>query len=605
MWSADDHTQSIQGEQYPSRDKQSTLITWRKLQWPVLFTLFSICYAVGYLGFSKYSIRLGLDLSPFDKLYRTLQLAVLESGSVSGHIPWELEIARWALPLLTAYTAILTLATVFREQFRLLRLRFLSSHVVICGLGAKGCQLAEIFSNSGEEVVVLEKKADNPALLVCKELGMTTLVGDARESAYLIKARVDKAKHFIVVCGDDGTNLEIAMRARAINRDRKGSPLTCALHLVNPRLYTLLREEELGVEAYPNVRLEVFNLYERGAQELIRTYPIPSSQSTTTSEPTTVMIIGLAEIGKSLLIKLARDWYEHHSGSRPDLCFVLLDQRAESIVEALQRRFPRMPNACDLLATDIDLCDETALENTIFRYLSDDHVPDIVYICLDDHSLGFQTALQLRRLLHQKTVPIIVSMPEDSGLAAILNQDAGTASSQRKIFPFDILKHTCTPELVLRGSYELMARAIHEYYLQLRMEDGEEPGQRRALVPWESLPEDLRESNRRQVDLMRIKLDRAGYDVKPLLDWDARSYSFRNAEVELMARIEHQYWVNERKSNGWTYAPGPEDPAKKTHPDLLAWEELTERAKDKDRQTVISIPKILARAGYQIYKPAF
>jgi hypothetical protein len=194
-------------------------------------------------------------------------------------------------------------------------------------------------------------------------------------------------------------------------------------------------------------------------------------------------------------------------------------------------------------------------------------------------------------------------MPEGSGLASILHQDAGTASSQRNIHPFDILKHTCTPELILRGSHELMARAIHEYYLRQRLEDGEQPGQRRALVPWESLPEDLRESNLRQVDLMRIKLDRAGYAIMPLIDWDAGSYSFSKAEIELMARIEHQHWISERGANGWTYAPGSPDPINKTHPDLITWEELPERAREKDRQTVTSIPKILARAGYQIYKP--
>jgi hypothetical protein len=603
MYPANDHNQSIQGERYSSRDKRPSRITLRKLQWPALFSLFAIAYAIGYLGFSKYSNNLGLDLSPFDRLYRTLQLAALESGAVSGLIPWELEFARWVLPLLTAYTAILTLATVFRQQFRLLRLRFLRSHVVICGLGAKGYQLAEIFSTLGEEVVVLEKKPDNPDLLVCKELGITTLIGDARETAYLIKARVDKAKHLIIVCGDDGTNLEVAIHARELNRDRRGTPLTCALHLVNPRLYTLLREEEFALDAYPNVRLEVFNLYERGAREMIRKYPVRSTPSTTSSGPTTVMIIGLGELGKSLLIKIARDWYEHHQPSRPELYFLLLDPHAERIAEGLQRRFPRLPNACDLQATDIDLCDETALENTIFQYAGDDRIPDIAYLCLDDHSLGFQTALQLRRLLHQKTLPIIVSIPEGSGLASILHQDAGTASSQRNIHPFDILKHTCTPELILRGSHELMARAIHEYYLQQRLGDGEEPGQRRALVPWESLPEDLRESNRRQVDLMRIKLDRAGYAIMPLVDWDAGSYSFSKAEIELMARIEHQHWISERGANGWTFAPGPADPINKTHPDLITWEELPERAREKDLQTVTSIPKILALAGYQIYKP--
>jgi hypothetical protein len=331
---------------------------------------------------------------------------------------------------------------------------------------------------------------------------------------------------------------------------------------------------------------------------MLRKYPAFQDDQSATLEPTFVMILGFGDIGENLIIQLARDWYEHHKISQPKLSIAVYDQYAKIRGDVVQRHFPRLSEACDLIAVDVDLNDEAALEKSITQQTINAKHPDIAYICLNDHSLGFQTALQLRRLL----TSIIVSMPEDSGLATILQQAAGTASSQRNIHPFDFLKHSCNPDLVLRGSHELMARAVHENYLQQRLEDGEELGQRRALVPWDSLPEDLRESNRRQVDLIRIKLDRAGYAIIPLVDWDAHSYSFIEAQIELMARLEHQYWVDERESAGWKYAPSPEDLVKKTHPDLLPWEELSEGSKDKDRQAVINLPKVLARAGFQVVR---
>jgi hypothetical protein len=603
MWSADDHTQLNQDEDHVSRDHPSPFVSWRNFQWPAILTLFAISLTLGYVGFSEYAVSAGLDLTPADTFYRTLQLAALESGAVSGRIPWELEIARWALPFLTAYTAVLALATIFRQQFRLVRLRFLNSHIIICGLGAKGLQLAERFADSGYAVVAIERDAYNSAIPVCNELGITTLVCDARESACLKRARADKAKQLIAVCGDDGTNLEIAVRARQLNRDRRSGTLTCTLHLTNPRLYTLLREEEFGSEASPNVRLEVFNLYERGARELIRAYPVPRSEQSASPSSITVMIIGLAELGKSVLIQIAREWHMHPQESQPDLSFILLDSHAEDVVDALLHRFPRMSETCALRPVSIDVNDETALEKAILRTRKADLVPDIAYVCLGNPSAGFQTALQLRGLLEHTSQPVIVSMPEDSGLAAILQRDAGTASSERNIHPFDIFKHTCTLELILLGSHELMARAVHEHYLDEQMKAGEDLGSRRALVPWDSLPEDLRDSNRRQVDLIRVKLERAGCGIKPLVDWDARSHPFSETQIDMMARLEHQHWMDERVSSGWTFAPGPEDPVKRTHAEILPWEELSEQAKAKDRQTVTSIPRILVRAGFQIDEP--
>lgn len=51
---------------------------------------------------------------------------------------------------------------------------------------------------------------------------------------------------------------------------------------------------------------------------------------------------------------------------------------------------------------------------------------------------------------------------------------------------------------------------------------------------------------------------------------------------------------------GWTYAPGEKQSHKKTHPSLIPWRELSEEEKEKDRDTVRSLPVFLARAGFQI-----
>ena len=40
-------------------------------------------------------------------------------------------------------------------------------------------------------------------------------------------------------------------------------------------------------------------------------------------------------------------------------------------------------------------------------------------------------------------------------------------------------------------------------------------------------------------------------------DWDAELFEFTPEEIELLAEMEHERWDEERKLEGWAYAPVP------------------------------------------------
>ena len=126
-------------------------------------------------------------------------------------------------------------------------------------------------------------------------------------------------------------------------------------------------------------------------------------------------------------------------------------------------------------------------------------------------------------------------------------------------------------------------------------------GQKRSMTVWKNLPQELRELNRRQVDHIRLKLNSIGYGIKPLRDWDVTNFQFSAQEIETMALMEHEHWMMERIRNGWKYAPGQEDTQNKTHPDLLPWEALPDRIKILDRQPSIGLPRLLAKAGFEVF----
>jgi hypothetical protein len=533
-----------------------------------------------------------------------LQLATLESGAVSGPIGWELEVARLLMPAVAAYTAVLTIATLFRQQLQLLMLRFARDHVVICGLGQKGLLLTRTFLERGYRVAVIERNPNNPNLAICRQQGATALVDDATQGSTLRKARLRRARYVIAVSGDDGTNVTVALAARDLVKGRQQGALTGAVHVASPALTDMLRESELGTEPVPAFRLEIFSVSDRAARELLRQHPLVGPEGRSDDQALSLLFVGLGAIGQRLIVHAAEQWYRETDGAGERLHITAVGLEAARSVEALHGRYPRLAECCDLEAWDTEpemLASMTAPGSRDWDHRSPF---DAAYVCLDDPSLGLHVALALRHRLETEDAPIEVLMPEDGGLGRLLEEHREATVSLRNIHPFDPMARTCTPELVLDGTHELLARAVHEHYLQKRLEEGKQMGDERALVPWDTLPEDLRESNHRQVDHIRDKLSKAGYGIAPLTDWEAAAFRFSPNEVEKMARLEHERWMAERRRQKWRFAPGPKDPDRKTHPDMVPWVELSEDAKDKDREAVIDLPLLLARGGFQLRRLA-
>jgi hypothetical protein len=69
--------------------------------------------------------------------------------------------------------------------------------------------------------------------------------------------------------------------------------------------------------------------------------------------------------------------------------------------------------------------------------------------------------------------------------------------------------------------------------------------------------------------------------------------------LEEFAEAEHERWMRERIGRGWSYGPERDDGAKR-HPCLLAYDQLSDEDKDKDRVAVIALPEMLAKAGFAV-----
>ncbi|MBC7261270.1 MAG: NAD-binding protein [Chloroflexi bacterium] len=569
---------------------------WYEHQWFVVLGLWLITLCLGYVGFAKHFAALNQVRSPLDLLYLTLQLFPLQSGAVPPPVTWELEVARLLAPTVAAYTAVQALAVIFYEQVQSLRLRVIHDHVVICGLGRMGLLLARGFLRRGDRVVVIEQDEGNDFISLCREEGAIVILGDAKDREVLRRAGVAKAKYVFSVCGDDSTNAEVAVHVQELVSSRQGYPLTCFIHIVDPRLYHLLREREIAPSS--SYRLELFNIFDRGTQLLLEEYPFFRESDGVSVQQPHVLVIGLGRMGESLIIHIARNWWNKYALTCGPLRMSIIDREAEHKVESLCQRYPKLSQACELVALQMDVL-WPEFEQASFLIDSDGQCRvTAVYVCLDNDSLGLRAGLTLLQRVKGRHIPVVVRMAYETGLALLLR---GTETHGfDNLHAFGLIDRTCQPELVLGGTHEILARAIHESYVRHRRELGESIETNPSLVSWEELPEDLKESNRCQADHILVKLKAIGCGIAPLTDWDAEKFQFTAEEVERMAQMEHQRFVEERLRAGWAYAPGVQSVEQRTSPILVPWDELPECEREKDRDMVRELPRFLARAGLQV-----
>lgn len=221
--------------------------------------------------------------------------------------------------------------------------------------------------------------------------------------------------------------------------------------------------------------------------------------------------------------------------------------------------------------------------------------PQLVYVAPDDDSAAASRALELRGQLAGRRTRIVVVLEQKTGIGHLLD-GAPDPPGGPTLSTFGLLDEACEPEVLLAGTHELIARALHRAYLDAHAQPTAEADA--SLRPWAELPEALRDSNRDHAAHVAVKLAAVGDSIGPLVDWDGAQRPFEPDELETMARLEHDRWSAERRRAGWS--PGPRDPVRHTTPYLVPWEALSEEMREQDRMFVRQLPELLASVGLQV-----
>lgn len=91
------------------------------------------------------------------------------------------------------------------------------------------------------------------------------------------------------------------------------------------------------------------------------------------------------------------------------------------------------------------------------------------------------------------------------------------------------------------------------------------------------------------------------YNPKPIDTSDVKLSNEISELIEDLSKNIHEVWAYQKVKDGWVYAPET-DEEKKTHRCITQYENLSEKDKQYDRNTVTQTIKTLLYMGYKITK---
>ena len=193
-------------------------------------------------------------------------------------------------------------------------------------------------------------------------------------------------------------------------------------------------------------------------------------------------------------------------------------------------------------------------------------------------------------------------MAEQAGLARLLEGQSIEKNGFSNLHFFGLLSKTCTPDLVLNGTHEILARALHAAYLQNHRPDPDAARLDPSFKPWDELALEKQEDNRAQADRWGKHLKQMGYIIIPSEEWIPVEFSFSGEELEQLAQFEHDAWRERMIARKWRYQPGLKDESRRTNPNLVTWHDLPEKIKEYNRASARSLPGIIQHAGLKIIR---
>ncbi len=531
--------------------------------------------------------------------------------------PATLEVARFLAPVATSLGLAKAVGALFAGQLRAWRARHCHDHVVVCGAQPVAGIVAAAARAEGHRVVLVTDRSGDEDELSPVE-GILAIPGDPGDPATLRAAGVGRAAR-LVICSDRGLEgVSVAAAARTLAQEARRArarrafeerlwdrrwhgrhrPLECFAQAGDVDFVVPVQVRAAMAASDPSFTLTFFSLEGVGGRILAGT-DVPTFDA---RHPREVVVVGTNEFGRALVVELARAWRSRFGDGAVPLPVSLAAPDARAVADGLNRRYHVVRSFLRLRPVDVN----SALAGTTRAAY--------VYICDDDSDSVIADALALARADEARpagadgTRTVVTLLLGREQIRGSATRGSGSRVADRagvlddaggRLRFFALYGQPCRPAEIYGETYLRMARAIHDNYVSDQSAPGVAPGSVDARAPWDALSEPLQQSNIEQARSYAAALRGLGYVIVPTQD-EPVPVAFTGAEVERLARAEHDRWMAAKIDQGFSLGDRDDGPMK--HPDLLAWEQLSDPVREKDRQPMRRMPAVLGLVDLQIVR---
>jgi voltage-gated potassium channel len=166
------------------------------------------------------------DVGPWDGFLWALDTIATEGArntpdSVPGEITWVVLIVLGVGTLLYALVTVVELLvsghlrTLLDDRREQRAIDALTAHVIICGFGRVGRQVARDVGTAGERYVVIDPRVEHRE--AARGVGVRFVEGSASDDETLRQAGIERARALIACVDSDAENVFITLSARALN----------------------------------------------------------------------------------------------------------------------------------------------------------------------------------------------------------------------------------------------------------------------------------------------------------------------------------------------------------------------------------------------------
>jgi Trk K+ transport system NAD-binding subunit len=205
---------------------RDTILLLGEFFWPLL--LFSFVVVGGSRLYYSWAADVGEPLDSYlAAVYLLLSLTFLQPTVNFPH-DWHLQIFFFLIPIIgigLLAQGVAEFASLFfnrrarGKEWEMAVASTFNKHVVLVGLGHLGYQVLNLLLNLDQEVVVVELNPKADLLTEVRKEGVPVIVDDANKQSALEDTGIKKASTIMLCTQNDALNLQIAVKARAINKD--------------------------------------------------------------------------------------------------------------------------------------------------------------------------------------------------------------------------------------------------------------------------------------------------------------------------------------------------------------------------------------------------